>query len=434
MNSYTRQLHNKQDKISSDLRAIVNRARAEGDRGLNSDERMRFEKLESDYSSVEHSIKAADRVDGITSDLRGTDPDWLNATMGGQVYGKEAREANRAKHGAVFSKYLRVGTEGLDQDERQFMARQLRGSGAGDIRNAQSITGTGGGYLIPQGFSDALETAMKWYGGILGTCGTFTTESGNPLEWPTVNDTTNKGRILAINTQATETDLTFGQVTFNAWIFTSDSILVPIALIQDSYFDLDQYIAEVLGTRLGRLLNYYLTIGSGSSQPDGIQTAVIAAGNTTQGTTGETTSFSYTDLVDTLHLVDPAYRNVPTAKWMFSDTVLKKARLLVDDNARPLWQPALGAGFGGGFPETILDRPFVINQDMPVPAASAYPILYGDMSKYKVRRVANGTTVLRLVERYADYLQVGYLAFLRADGQLLDAGTHPIAAFQNSAS
>ena len=48
--------------------------------------------------------------------------------------------------------------------------------------------------------------------------------------------------------------------------------------------------------------------------------------------------------------------------------------------------------------------------------------------------MAGGTTVLRLVERYADYLQVGYIGFLRADGNLVDAGTHPIAAFQNSAS
>jgi HK97 family phage major capsid protein len=249
-----------------------------------------------------------------------------------------------------------------------------------------------------------------------------------------VNDTTNKGRLLAINTQLTETDFTFGQVTFNAYIFTSDSVLVPLALMQDSYFNLDAYIAKALGTRLGRSLNQYCTTGSGSAQPDGIQTAVIAQGNTTQGTTGETTSIIYADLVNTLHLVDPAYRQAPTCKWMFADSTLKVLRKLVDGESRPLWQPGITAGFGNGFPETILDKPYVINQDMPAMGVSAYPILFGDMSKYKVRRVAGGTTVMRLVERYADYLQVGFLGFLRADGQLIDAGTHPIAAFQNSAS
>ena len=71
------------------------------------------------------------------------------------------------------------------------------------------------------------------------------------MPWPTVNDTTNMGRILGVNTQVTETDLVFGQVTFNAYIFTSDSILVPLALIEDSYFNLDTYIAKALGMRLG---------------------------------------------------------------------------------------------------------------------------------------------------------------------------------------
>jgi HK97 family phage major capsid protein len=56
------------------------------------------------------------------------------------------------------------------------------------------------------------------------------------------------------------------------------------------------------------------------------------------------------------------------------------------------------------------------------------------MSLYKVRRVAGGVTIMRLVERYADYLQVGFLGFERFDGQLLDAGTHPIGAWQNSAT
>jgi HK97 family phage major capsid protein len=268
----------------------------------------------------------------------------------------------------------------------------------------------------------------------MGNCGTFDTESGNPLPWPTVNDTANKGRILAINTQLTETDLTFGQVTFNAYIFTSDSVLVPLALIQDSYFNLDQFIARALGTRIGRSLNQYCTTGTGTAQPNGIVTATIAAGNTVQGATGETTSLVYGDLVNTLHLVDPAYRSMPTAKWMFADTTLKALRKLVDGESRPLWQPGLTAGFGQAFPETILDRPYVINQDMATMAANAYSVLYGDLSKYMVRRVAGGTTVMRLVERYADYLQVGFLAFMRADGQLLDAGTHPIAAFQNSAT
>ena len=188
-------------------------------------------------------------------------------------------------------------------------------------------------------------------------------------------------------------------------------------------------------TRLGRLLNNKLTVGSRTPrEPNGIVRRLRSPrGNTTQGATGGATSMAYVDLVDTLRpAVDPAYRNLPSCKWMFHDSTLKALRLLKDTAGRPLWQPGITAGFGNGFPETILDKPYVINNDMPVMAASAYSVLFGDLSTYKVRRVASGTTVLRLVERYADYLQVGYIGFLRADGQLLDAGTHPIGVFSRT--
>jgi len=121
--------------------------------------------------------------------------------------------------------------------------------------------------------------------------------------------------------------------------------------------------------------------------------------------------------------------------------MLKLLKLLVDGNDRPLWQPGLTASFREGAAvdlvaskPTILDHPYIINQDMAVPSASAYSMLFGDMSLYKVRRVAGGITLIRLVERYADYLQVGFTAFMRFDGNLIDAGTHPIAVLQQSAS
>ena len=284
---------------------------------------------------------------------------------------------------------------------------------------------------------------MKWFGGIGGPVGKFQTETGNPPPWPTINDTTNRGRIIGQNTQVSETDVVFGQVTFNSYIGSSDLVLVPLALIQDSYFDLDGLLAEILGTRLGRLYNWKCTVGggSGSSEPNGIVTAAVAAGNVLQLATGSTTSVSYNNLVDLEHSVDPAYRYNSTTAWMFSDAILKNLKKLVDSNNRPLWQPGLTASFQNGDGITfsgsqprILDHPYLLNQDMATPAPNAYTVLFGDMSKFKVREVAGGATLLRLVERYADYLQQGFIGFRRFDSQLIDAGTHPIAVMQQSAT
>ena len=87
----------------------------------------------------------------------------------------------------------------------------------------------------------------------------------------------------------------------------------------------------------------------------------------------------------------------------------------------PLWSPSLGAGQ----PDTILGYPYVINQSITTPATSVKSILFGDFSKYLIRDVRD-VTLLRLDERFADYHQVGFLAFSRHDGDLLDAGTDPV--------
>ena len=49
----------------------------------------------------------------------------------------------------------------------------------------------------------------------------------------------------------------------------------------------------------------------------------------------------------------------------------------------------------------------------------------------KARDVAD-IRLRRLEERYADVDQVGFVAFMRGDGVLLDAGTHPVKYIKQS--
>jgi HK97 family phage major capsid protein len=439
--SFAKLLREKQGRIATQMRTLVDSAKHAG-RGLNTEERTQWHNMVAEFDSNEDTIKADEKTEAIEKDLALIQDTRIVPTIVEQERALTTgairkRAQDETPHGQAFAKWLRGGMSILDGDEQRLMQSRSVGNIPNNlgIKNAQTVTGSGGGYLIPQGFSNVLEEALKWYGGIVGYVDTFDTETGNPLPWPTDNDTTQKGRMLAINTQVTETDIVFGQITFNAYMGSSDLILVPIQLMQDSYFDMDTYLARKLGIRLGRLLNQQCTVGTGGgTAPTGINTAAIAAGNNVQGAVGSSTGIAYKDLVNVYHAVDPAYRMRPTARYMFNDTTLKVIRQLVDTAGRPLWQPGINAGFGSGFPPTILDKEYVINSDMPNMAASAYAVLFGDLSCYKLRRVAGGVTVLRLVERYADYLQVGFLAFLRFDGNLIDAGTHPVATWQNSAT
>ena len=108
---------------------------------------------------------------------------------------------------------------------------------------------------------------------------------------------------------------------------------------------------------------------------------------------------------------------------MFSDATLKLIKQNAKDTTgQPIWMPGMVAGR----PDTLLGYPYNINQSMVSLGVNTQKgILFGDFKKYIVRRV-RPTVLIRLVERYADYHQIGYLAFERLDGNLLDAGTHPI--------
>ena len=447
--AYAKALREKLGRLSVDMHAITNAAEKDNNRGLTPEELTKWKAMAAEYDGTEQSIEAAERTTSIVDSLANSGGkvdemqiEQLRAEFQLSPAEKRRRDNEKNPHALAFSNYLRVGENRLSPQDREALVRHNNALGLPpEFRNAMSTTtGSQGGYLIPQGFSDQLEEAKKWFGGIEGTVEKFTTGTGNPFPWPTVNDTTNKGRIIGQNVQVIETDLNFNQVTFNAYIGSSDLILVPLALIEDSYFDMDALVARLLGTRLGRLFNQKCTIGTGTNEPTGIVTAATTSANLLQLLTGHTADIAYANLIDLEHLVDPAYRENQASRWMFSDTMLKLLKKLVDGNLRPLWQPGLTASFQQGAQvltgskPKILEHEYVINQDMAVPAASAYTMLFGDMRTFKVREVAGGTTVLVLRERYADYLQVGYLAFQRFDSNLIDAGTKPIAILQQSAT
>jgi HK97 family phage major capsid protein len=269
---------------------------------------------------------------------------------------------------------------------------------------------------------------MKAYGGIVRASEVINTDTGNPLQWPSFDGTAQVGQILAENTQETPLDLAFGQKTLNAYTYSSRIVQVSLQLMQDSAFNLDDFIARQLGIRIGRIVAQHAAVGTGTSQPTGLFTSPTV-GKT--GATGQTTSVIYDDLIDLIHSVDPAYRAGDAdggCSWVMADSSLKPIRKLKDTQGHPLWQPSLQAGV----PDNLLGYPVVIDQAVPAMAANAYSIGFGDIDTAYIVRMVSGGQLLRLTERYADFLQVGYLGFLRLDAKPND--TAAFRAYQNSAT
>jgi HK97 family phage major capsid protein len=397
--------------IAKQMEDLLNRAKDEK-REFSQDEETQFDRMLNDEAELRTKIERLEKFEESKKSLDGHENRFKADDME-KKQGTEYRD--------VFKKWIMGGTELLDAEERSIL---YNNRSADETRALSATTGTAGGYTVPIGFYDQLQEALKWYGGTRECCNVFSTDTGQQLQIPTVNDTINVGSLVAENGTVSPLDVPFSQVVLGAYKYTSGIVLVPIELLQDSAFDVEAFLARKLGERIGRIQNQHFTTGTGVNQPQGMLTGSVL-GKTAAN--GQTTSVTYDDLVDLEHAVDPAYRK--NARFCFHDNTLRALKKLKDGYGRPLWLP----GIAYGSPDTINDFKYTINNDMPTMAASAKSIIFGDCMTHWIRDVKT-VQVVRFNEKYMDAGQVGFVAFARADSKVVDAGNHPLAFYQNSAT
>jgi HK97 family phage major capsid protein len=283
----------------------------------------------------------------------------------------------------------------------------------------QTITTTGGGYMIQTDLMPWIEVAQKYYGPMLQACTVFNTQDGRPITWPSLDDTGNTGAAETINADMfdSSTALTFGQISFGAIKYSSEGILVPYELLEDSSFNVAQVVGEALGERLYRKLNTDFTSGDGSGNANGI---VYATGGAVIGENAAISAVTRTDIVRLIHSVNNSYRISPKCAFMFNDTTARYLRLLDigTNDARPVWEVSMR----DGQPDKLEGFPFWINNDMDDIGSNKKPIIFGDIGKYVIRQ-AGPLRVVRLTERYAELDDVGFIVIGRFDGKLLRANT-----------
>lgn len=319
-----------------------------------------------------------------------------------------------------------------EKDDKDFITKEYEKLGM--TRAAQQSTTDGsGGYTIPQGFQAELEKAMLAYGGMQEVSRIWRTTSGNTVDWPKINDTANRAYLIgeAVNAETSAVKLTDANQQFEAYKITSGMLRLSSEIVEDSAFDMVSIVNEFLAERMGRGINYYATIGDGSSKPKGITVAAAHGNNTVNDTVLEASDFLALE-----HEVDPAYRG--NARWMFHDTTLKEIKRIsvTATTVNPLWLPS----FRDGAPATILGYQYTINQDMATftynsgsANDNAKLVLFGDFKKFIIRYV-NRMRMVRLVERFGDTDEIALCAFWRFDSDLLDAGTHPVKYMRVSAT
>lgn len=408
----------KQNKIWNRMQEL--QTRAESDEGWTAEDRTNWDTAETELTEVSKDIERFQRA----AQLEKVDYSQVVDTRGGgAVETPEASlEQRTEQYAEAFGNYMRGGLDRCSMEQRQMLIANFDSSP--ELR-AQGIgTNSAGGYLVPPGFRTVLQETMKAYGGLLNYANVIDTDSGQPLQWPTVDDTGNVGAILAENTQISQQDVAFGTMTIGAYVYTSKAVLVSLQLLNDSVFNINQKLPELLGERIGRATAAHFITGTGTGQPEGVATNVTVG---VTGATGQTLTVTYDNLIDLEHSIDPAYRD-DNLRWLMNDATLKVIRKVKDTQGRPIWLPVPTPGF----PATINGIPYAIDQGMAVPGANNISIILGNFRRGYLIRQVQGVQMMRLAERWADYLQVGFFGFSRLDAKPVDANA--MRAYKHSAT
>lgn len=386
------------------MQAIVESADSES-RNLTSEEAAEWDKRDAEVTRLEAEIQRRERTEVLqpSRDLVAA------ATREAASAAEESAtrdQTDSAEYRSAFTRYL-TGAD-LTSHER---------------RDLSIGTNTAGGYTVPVSMANEIFRVAREFGVMRQISRVVNTAGGETLNIPKV---TAYGASGWTNEAAafTESDPTFATASLSAFKATHIA-QVSEELLQDSAFDIAGLLAEIMGQNLGVLTNTAYVVGTGTGQPTGITTQTTA-GKT--GSTGQTTSVTTDDLVDLYHSVLSPYR--VGATWLMNDAsvkVIRKLKTGVAGDNTFLWQPGLQVGA----PDMLLGRPVMTDPDVPVMAANAKSILFGDFKGYWVRD-AGGISVQRLNELYSATGQVGFRVFLRTDGKLID--TASVKHYANSAT
>jgi HK97 family phage major capsid protein len=286
--------------------------------------------------------------------------------------------------------------------------KTMRSKNSFEVQNALQIgTDSEGGYLVPDEFERTLIEALQEENIFRQLANIITTSSGD-RKIPVV---ASKGTASWVDEEGAipESDDTFGQVSIGAYKLAT-MIKVSEELLNDSVFNLEQYIAKEFARRIGAKEEEAFFVGDGSGKPTGI---LNATGGAELGVTAASaTAVTVDEVMDLFYSLKSPYRK--NAVFVMNDATVKAIRKLKDGNGQYLWQPSITSGQ----PDTILNRPVKTSTYVPTIASAKKTIAFGDFGYYWVAD-RQGRSFQRLNELYAATGQVGFKATQRVDGKLI---------------
>ena len=339
-------------------KAIVDLCATE-DRAMTVDERVTFDRTTEEFSRRSTMIEEIKRMAAHEAEVR----------------------ASQAGHEDEVRPVGQVVKPSNDVETIRSLARgEIRSAEFGAIQT-RDVTTSSTGSPVPTNFFDSVIMLARAVGPMLAVSTTLNTAGGENLQIPRLS-TYSVGTVNAQAATLGESDPAFSAfVTLGAHKY---GFLTQISreLLEDSGVDILDLLAMNCGNALGFVVNDKLTVGTDTTEPNGVVTASGSAliGGTGLATTG---GFTYENLVSLYYSLDPAARALPGVGFMAKGSSIAAMRVLKDGAGNFVFQPAMSEST----PDRVLGVPLYENPAMAAIGASAKSVIAGHFPSYYVRTV-----------------------------------------------
>jgi HK97 family phage major capsid protein len=381
------ELREKRAKAWEDAKTFLD-SKTDKEGRITDEDSATYEKMESDVVAMGHDIERLERQAALDAELA--------KPLGKPIVEKPmSGSAPEKKDGRAGDEYKRAFWDAL----------RSKDPGRTVYDALQVSTDSEGGYLVPDEFEKTLISLLADQNIFRQIAKIVQTESGNHL----IPVQASKGSAYWVAEEAAynESDNSFGQVVLGAHKLGA-LMKVSEELLNDSVFNLENYIAQEYARRISDKEEESFCIGDGSGKPIGVFHDTLGAEASV--TAASATAVTTDELLDLYYSLRGPYRK--NAAWVMNESSLKGIRKLKDGNGQYLWQPGLTAGE----PDMLFGAPVKTSIYVPAMAAGAKAIAFGDFSYYWIAD-RQGRSLKRLNELYAATGQVGFLGTQRVDGK-----------------
>lgn len=191
-------------------------------------------------------------------------------------------------------------------------------------------------------------------------------------------------------------------------------VKVSRSLINNSQFDIVQYVIDLMADHIARFIEHELLIGTPANVGAGTPAKVLGLYTLTNAVTAASASAITADEVIKLHdAVKDRYQS--NALWIMSPATRTALRLLKDEMGRYLLQDDISSPFG----TSLLGKPVYVSDNMPEIASGNNVIYYGDF-KGLATKFDEEINIQVLRERFADEHADGVVGWFSFDSKVMD--------------